>query len=102
MIKGSGETSRPSAEKQKCPRKAGGRQHKEENRERHGTGRGGAMSLSKASCLPRLPGQEGGRGEEGDTGVRAVKVASEVSGQLGRGSVRTVLAGDEASDFPKH
>lgn len=31
-----------------------------------------------------------------------MKVASEVSGQLGRGSVRTVLAGDEASDFPKH
>ena len=69
MIKGSGEISRPSAEKQKCPRKADGRQHKEENRERHGTGRRGAMSLSKAGCLPRLLGaggrQGGRRGTQG-------------------------------------
>lgn len=72
MTKGSGEISRPSAEKQKCPRKADGRQHKEENRERQGTGRGGAMSLSKAGCLPRLPGaggrQRGGGGHRGQSG----------------------------------
>lgn len=51
---------RRNIEKQKCPRKADGTEHKEEKRERHQTGHGGARSLSKASCLSRLPWAGGG------------------------------------------